>query len=174
MCEPKFIQIAAISENDVIGKNGKLPWRNKEDALFLKKTVSEKVCIIGRKSFEEIPKKSFMSTTFIVLTKNLKFNTERKKVKIVHNLAEGLRLSVDFSKKIMKKSSIFIMGGREIYKQTEFVCSEIWFSKIPLYVTPPYVLFPNFYNHSFKKKQSKQMDGYVFEKWIAKELPVIL
>ena len=56
--------ILACTKKGGIGLNGKLPWRIKEDMMLFKKittttaaTISQNAVIMGRKTWESIPKK---------------------------------------------------------------------------------------------------------------------
>lgn len=46
--------IAARSKNNVIGKNGRLPWNIPEDLKRFKKLTDGNTVIMGRKTFEDI------------------------------------------------------------------------------------------------------------------------
>ena len=51
------IIIAAVSENGVIGKDGKIPWHLPVDLKRFKKLTSGYPVIMGRKTYESLPKK---------------------------------------------------------------------------------------------------------------------
>ncbi len=51
---PQFILIAAMAENRVIGKDGKLPWNNPEDLGNFKRLTTGGVIVMGRKTYESI------------------------------------------------------------------------------------------------------------------------
>lgn len=46
--------IAAVAENNVIGANGNLPFKQKDDLLRFKFLTTNNVVIMGRKTFESI------------------------------------------------------------------------------------------------------------------------
>ena len=46
--------IVARSKNNVIGKNGQIPWRIKGEQKQFKKLTTGNVVVMGRKSYEEI------------------------------------------------------------------------------------------------------------------------
>ena len=48
--------IVARSKNNVIGKNGQIPWKIKGEQKQFKELTTGNVVIMGRKSFEEIGK----------------------------------------------------------------------------------------------------------------------
>lgn len=49
--------IAAVSINNVIGINGQMPWRIPEDLTRFKELTLGHPVIMGRKTYESIPKK---------------------------------------------------------------------------------------------------------------------
>jgi dihydrofolate reductase len=51
---PKFILIAAMANNRVIGNNGKLPWNNPEDLKNFKQCTIGGIVVMGRKTYESI------------------------------------------------------------------------------------------------------------------------
>ena len=50
-----IIEIVAISENSVIGKNGDLPWKISEDLKWFKKITLGHTLLMGRKTWESLP-----------------------------------------------------------------------------------------------------------------------
>ena len=46
--------IAAMAKNNVIGKNGDLPWRIPEDFKFFKDKTTGHIMVMGRKTFESL------------------------------------------------------------------------------------------------------------------------
>ena len=48
--------IAAIGKNNELGKNGNLIWNIKEDMKFFKNTTMGHPIVMGRKTFESLPK----------------------------------------------------------------------------------------------------------------------
>ena len=46
--------ILAVSDNDMIGKSGGLPWKIKEDMRFFRDTTMGHAVIMGRRTFEEV------------------------------------------------------------------------------------------------------------------------
>jgi len=44
--------IVAISDNNAIGKNGKIPWHLPYDLKYFKQTTTDHYIIMGRKTFD--------------------------------------------------------------------------------------------------------------------------
>lgn len=97
--------IAAISENNVIGINGKLPWKIPEDLHRFKRLTIGNTIIMGRKTFESIGK-PLPGRENIVLTRQE--NYQNPGIVLAHTLEEALSIA--------RNDSIFAIGGQEIYK----------------------------------------------------------
>lgn len=52
----RFSMIAAVARNGAIGINGGIPWRLKEDFRYFKEKTMGKPIIMGRKTWESLPK----------------------------------------------------------------------------------------------------------------------
>ena len=56
MIKPKLCIIVAASENNVIGKNGDIPWHISGDLKYVKARTWGKPIIMGRKTYETLGK----------------------------------------------------------------------------------------------------------------------
>ena len=66
----KFESILAMSQNRVIGKEGKIPWHISEDIkLFKEITLGHRV-IMGRKTFDSLKRKPLPKRKNFVLSRN--------------------------------------------------------------------------------------------------------
>jgi dihydrofolate reductase len=52
----KIVLVAAIGENNVIGKDGQLPWKIRSDLRHFRALTLDKPVIMGRKTFQSIGK----------------------------------------------------------------------------------------------------------------------
>ena len=100
--------IWAMDQNQLIGKDNGLPWRLPEDLKFFKKTTNGHAIVMGRKTFDSIGK-PLPNRENVILTRNTVFQQEG--CLVMHSVQEILEWSKE------KGGEIFIMGGREIYKQ---------------------------------------------------------
>lgn len=64
----KLVLVAAVGENNVIGRDGQLPWRLKSDLQHFKRLTLNKPLIMGRKTYESIGR-PLKDRTNIVLTR---------------------------------------------------------------------------------------------------------
>lgn len=100
--------IAAIAENNALGKDNQLIWYLPADLKRFKKTTINHAVIIGRKTFESLGK-PLPNRTNILITRDKDYDV--KGCIVVNSLTEALKAA----KKIDENP--FILGGAEIYKQ---------------------------------------------------------
>ncbi len=110
--------VVAASDNGVIGIENKIPWRLPRDMEYFKQRTSyadenkTPVVIMGRKTFDSIPKKfkPLPGRHNIVITRN-KDIEKTSGVTYVNSLEQAM----SEARKIT--SHTYIIGGAEIYKQ---------------------------------------------------------
>ncbi len=100
--------IAAISENSVIGKDGKLPWHIPEDLKRFKELTKGNTVLMGRKTYESIGK-PLPKRTNIVLSTNKNFSPQG--IIVAQSIDEALDKCKQYEK-------TYIIGGQKIYEQT--------------------------------------------------------
>lgn len=102
---PEFIIIVAISENGVIGRDGRLPWHLPSDLKHFKTTTMNYPIIMGRKTFDSIGK-PLPGRNNIVLSRNSSLTLPG--CVVVHSIEEAFDLCKEYDK-------IFIIGGADIF-----------------------------------------------------------
>ena len=60
--------IVAHDENNCIGKDGKIPWHFSEDFARVKKITEGKTIVMGRKTWESLPKKPLPHRTNVIIS----------------------------------------------------------------------------------------------------------
>ena len=99
--------IVAVSSNEVIGRDGDLPWHLPADLRHFKKTTMGHHLIIGRATWDEVGK-PLPGRTMVVVTRNRSFGADG--VLVAHSVEAALALARD-------DDEPFIGGGAEIYRQ---------------------------------------------------------
>jgi dihydrofolate reductase len=105
------VLVLARAENGVIGAGGGLPWpRLDGDLPRFKALTMGKPCIMGRKTWESLPKKPLEGRTNIVVTRNRFY------------LAEGARVVRRFEQALRRADeempeAIMVIGGAEIFAE---------------------------------------------------------
>lgn len=98
--------IVAASENDVIGNNNKLIWHLSKDLIRFKNLTKGHHVIMGRKTFESMPK-ALPNRTNVIITRNKNYTAEN--ITVVDSLENALKVCKD-------DPQPFIIGGGEIYR----------------------------------------------------------
>ena len=70
MSLPILSIVAARARNGVIGRDGALPWRLKSDMALFKATTLGKPVIMGRKTWDSLPKKPLPGRANLVLSRD--------------------------------------------------------------------------------------------------------
>ena len=113
---PEISIIAAVSNDGVIGVNGKIPWDIPEDMKHFKNITSQNTVIMGRKTFESIgyplPNRINIVVSSQASIISQKYRDERLKgIILVENLEKAIGIGAIFGR------PIFLIGGSRIYKE---------------------------------------------------------
>ncbi|MDR0934524.1 MAG: dihydrofolate reductase [Burkholderiaceae bacterium] len=100
--------IAAMAENRVIGKDGKMPWHIPGELKIFREHTAGKVLILGRKTHESIGRILPDRTTIIVTREK---DYEAPGAHVVHSVDDALALAGKLGGEIM------VGGGGEIFSQ---------------------------------------------------------
>jgi dihydrofolate reductase len=101
--------VVAVAENGVIGNAGKIPWRIADDMKHFKALTWAKPCIMGRKTWDSLPKKPLPGRTNIVVTRDAGFAADGAVV--AHSLDDALAKA-----QAGHPEEIAVIGGSEIYR----------------------------------------------------------
>ena len=99
--------IAAAGENNALGKDNQLIWYLSDDLKHFKNLTKGHHVIMGRKTFESMPK-ALPNRTNVVITRQKDYEAENAHV--VHSLEAALAFVED-------DEQPFIIGGGEVYRQ---------------------------------------------------------
>jgi len=119
--------IVAVSQNNVIGLNNKLPWHIPEDLKYFYKTTTNKILIMGRKTFESLGQ-ALPNRLNLVLTQNVDFQHKKALAFVSYEKALEYAQTNENIKKY--GTEIFIGGGGEIYKQTINQMDRLYITRI--------------------------------------------
>ena len=121
---PTISLIAAMSENRVIGKNNRVPWKIKEDLLRLKKLTQNQTVIIGRKTYDSMVEyynksgRPMPGKKYIVITHNITYTPPGcgSLTPMEYTVVNSLEKAIEAAKR-QKTKEIFIIGGAQIFSQ---------------------------------------------------------
>jgi dihydrofolate reductase len=103
-----LVLIVAVADNGVIGVRGDLPWRIPEDLKRFKALTMGKPMIMGRKTWDSLPKKPLPGRTNIVVTRDPAFRAEG--AKIAYGFDEALAMA-----RAENPPEIMVIGGEAIF-----------------------------------------------------------
>jgi dihydrofolate reductase len=115
--------ICAISKNNVIGNENKLPWNLSEDLKRFKKLTSNNLVVMGRKTFDSIGK-PLPNRKNIVLSNNLSLEIDG--VEVFNSPDEVISLY----KEIPEKKDMYIIGGTFVYKLFLEYCDYLYITYV--------------------------------------------
>lgn len=124
--------IAAVGRNLELGKGNDLIWHFKEDMKFFKETTTGSSVIMGRKTFESLPK-ALPNRKNIVITNNSDYVADGGYV--VNSIEKALELAGD---------NAFIIGGGNIYSQFLPLADKIYLTEIEDECADADTYFPQF------------------------------
>lgn len=76
MTNPKLTLVVAVARNGVIGRNGALPWRLSSDMKRFKAATMGKPVLMGRKTWDSLPKKPLPGRQNLVVTRDAEFKAD--------------------------------------------------------------------------------------------------
>ena len=105
----KISLIAAISENNIIGKDNKLLWKISADMKLFKSYTTGHHIIMGRKTFESFDFKPLPNRPNIVISRDPTYKKEGCTTCTSYD--EALKIARDAG-----EQEVYVIGGGEIYK----------------------------------------------------------
>ena len=115
--------IVAVTKNDVIGKDGGIPWYLPADLSHFKQTTMGHPIIMGRKTHESIGR-TLPGRYNVVITRQKDYQAADG-CKVVNSIEDALNLP-----KVKADSEVFIIGGAEIYNQAMPMADRIYLSRL--------------------------------------------
>ena len=160
-----IILIAAVAENNALGKNNDLLWHLPNDFKRFKEITSGHYIIMGRKTFESFPK-PLPNRTHVIISRQKEYKKER--CIVVENLEKAIAICP-------KDENIFVIGGGEIYKQSidladqlDITCvhhsfeADVYFPEIDLNIW-------ELTSEIFNQKDEKHLFDYTFQTFVRKK-----
>jgi dihydrofolate reductase len=114
--------LVAADENNVIGKDNKLPWHLPNDLKYFKNLTWGMPILMGRKTFDSIGQ-ALPGRKSIVITRNKDWKHEN--VEVVHSIEEAIN-----SAKADDIKEIFVIGGAEIFSSSFHNADRIYLTRI--------------------------------------------
>ena len=159
--------IAAIAENGAIGANNDLLWRLPNDMKRFKELTTGHTIIMGRKTFESLPKGALPNRTNVVITRN--YGASFENCETFNDLNAAIE-------KHKGEKEIFIIGGASIYEQAMIFADKLYITHVHHSFNNADTFFPEIDNSEWIITESndfrsdeKHLFPYTFETYIKKK-----
>jgi len=137
--------IAAIAENNALGKNNDLIWHLPADLKRFKKTTTGHHIIMGRNTFESIGK-PLPNRTTVIITRNPEYKAEG--CIMVNSLEKALEVAKN-------DTTPFIIGGAQIYEQAISIADKLDITEVH-HTFDADVFFPKINKDTWKETSREQ------------------
>jgi dihydrofolate reductase len=155
--QKEIIVIVAVAKNNVIGKDNRMPWHNKEDLERFKSLTLNHTVIMGRKTFLSLPIKPLPRRENIVLSRN---NFKFDNVIVKESLDEAINHS--------KNKMVFIIGGSSVYEESMKFANKLEITKIDKEYEGD-TFFPEIDGSEWELIKEERKEYYSFQTYIRKQ-----
>lgn len=157
--------IAAVAENNALGKNNDLLWHLPNDFKRFKAVTSGHYIIMGRKTFESFPK-PLPNRTHVIITRQKDFQHDG--CIVVDSIQKAIEVCP-------KNETIFVIGGGEIYTQSMAFADQLDITRVH-HSFDADVYFPeinpeiwDLTSETFNTKDEKHLFDYTFQTFVRKK-----
>ncbi len=116
--------IAAVAENGVIGRDGKLPWHLSADLRRFKQLTMGHTLIMGRRTWESISR-PLPGRRMIVVSRQPGYQIDVKRIEIAASLDEALQRAIAGG-----DDEAFIIGGGALYKDALPSADRLYYTSV--------------------------------------------
>lgn len=127
--------IVVVAENNAIGKNGDLLCHLPADLKHFKDITMGHTIIMGRRTWESLPKGALPGRKNVVITRNADFKAPG--AEIYHSLEDALQATENDSKR-------FIIGGGMLYSEAFPLTDELHLTQLHATFPDADTFFPTF------------------------------
>jgi dihydrofolate reductase len=115
--------VVAVAKNGVIGRDGGLPWHIPSDLRRFRAITMGKPVIMGRKTWEGLPRKPLPGRRNIIVTRSPGYRAEGADV--VTSAEEALALCAG-------EAEVSVIGGGEIYRLFWPVVTRLYLTEVDM------------------------------------------
>ena len=116
--------IAAVAENGVIGRNGKLPWHLSADLRRFKQLTMGHAIIMGRRTWESIGR-PLPGRKMIVVSRQPDYRADIAGVEVTASLDDALQRAGAYG-----EDEAFVIGGAELYREALSHAERLYFTRV--------------------------------------------
>ena len=138
--------IAAVGRDGAIGRNGDLAFHIREDMRHFKALTTGHTVVMGRKTFESLPKGALPDRRNIVITRQPDYAAPG--IETAGSLEQALAMAAS--------EEVFIIGGGEIYRQAIAIAQRMELTVIDADSPDADTHFPTFNEADWAKATESQ------------------
>ncbi|RDZ51966.1 dihydrofolate reductase [Haloferax sp. Atlit-6N] len=113
----RFVLVAAVADNRVIGRDGDMPWHIPEDLKHFKRTTTGHPVVMGRKTYESIARQLGGPLpdrhSVVLTTRDLDLPEGAEAVDSVDSAVAAAENAADE----MGVETVYVVGGATVYEQ---------------------------------------------------------
>ncbi len=132
--------VVARAANGVIGRDGDLPWRLKSDLTLFKANTLGKPIIMGRKTWDSLPRKPLPGRMNLVLTRDGSFESE--KAVVCESFMEAVQMAREQAQDD-GVDEVCVIGGRALFEMALPKAKRLYITEVDATVDGD-VTFPEF------------------------------
>lgn len=132
---PELYGIVAVGKGNEIGFKGDMPWHLPEDLRRFKALTTGHPVIMGRATWESLPKRPLPGRRNIVLTRDT--NYEASGAETARSLTEAIALCEG-------EETPFVIGGGQIYRESLPLLTRLYVTRVESEWPQADTFFPDF------------------------------
>ena len=159
--------IVAAARNGAIGRNGDMIWHLREDLRHFKKITMGGTVIMGRKTWESLPKGALPGRRNMVVSRQKGYPTPD--AELFSSLEEAVEAAAH-------DPAVFILGGEQIYRQALPVATEVYLTRIDADATDADAFFPDLDPEEWllaetlgSVEATDKAPSYTFQRWTRRQ-----
>lgn len=117
--------ISAISDNGVIGRDGELPWRLRDDMKWFKETTMGHPIVMGRRTYESNGG-ALEGRANIVVSRSMDAHTPG--IEVARSLDNALALAKGHLEN--PAGEVFIIGGAGVYEEALLKAERLYLTRV--------------------------------------------
>lgn len=157
----KFAMIAAVGQNNEIGQNNNLVWRNKKDLARFRQMTLYNAVIMGNNTFKSLEETTLDKRMNIVLSSREYPPNNPYGLWRVTSIQEACERAERYAKSHLSSTSFFI-GGATIYRQAFELVNVLYITEIHQKFNNADTFFPYYKTECWKETAREKQDGFDF------------
>lgn len=142
--------ICAVDQDGAIGFQNHLLFRLSADLKRFRQLTTGHVVVMGRRTFESLPKGALPNRRNLVLTRNAQFSVPN--IEVFPNLKEAVDAC-------SPAEEVFIIGGASVYREACPLAQRMYLTEVHARATEADVYFPKFDLSEWEETEREEYDA---------------